>query len=232
MLTFNEFCAYARTYTEPHPDMVKYFNRTQVRYKKPNTWLMNNKKTQTDIDKIINQYRSILNKLSVQNFNVLADEIISVNIDDTIDVNPMKIVCDLIFDKAIIEVKFSSTYAKLARTLLERNQLQQQMITDKCTQLCEMAANPNMISFISELYLHNIITRHVINNYINKLFVNLEYILFSTMIRNIIIKNTKQEWEDWVNDTNQQIGELINSGNLCNKDRFALMDVLDHFNKI
>lgn len=231
MLTFNEFCAYARTCTEPHPDMVKYFNKTQVRYKKPNTWLMNNKKTQTDIDKLISQYRSILNKVSSQNFDILADEIMAVNVEST-EFNPTKIVCDLIFDKAIMEVKFSSTYAKLAQILLERNLLNQQMITDKCIQLCEMTANLNMISFISELYLHNIITWHLINNYVVKLFSNLEYILFSTIIRNIVIKNTRTEWDSWLDTMNKQINELIKSGVLCNKDRFALMDVLDHFKKI
>lgn len=77
-------------------------------------WLISKKFNQSDNDKLYSQFRSILNKLSDKNFNELAQELIDLQISKGEHV--VKLV-DLIFQKAIIEKKFSTIYSKLSKEL-------------------------------------------------------------------------------------------------------------------
>lgn len=62
------------------------------------------------------QVRSVLNKLTYDNFNVLLEQIKQLNIDSMEKLNGVTL---LVFDKAIDEPKFSHAYAELCKNLVQ-----------------------------------------------------------------------------------------------------------------
>lgn len=67
-------------------------------------------------DELYKQVRSILNKLTFENFDVLLEQLKKLNIDTMDTLNGVII---LVFDKAIDEPKFSRAYAQLCKSLVE-----------------------------------------------------------------------------------------------------------------
>lgn len=67
-------------------------------------------------DELYKRVRSILNKLTFDNFDVLLDQLKKLNIDTMDKLNGVIL---LVFDKAIDEPKFSRAYAQLCRSLVE-----------------------------------------------------------------------------------------------------------------
>lgn len=71
-----------------------------------------------DIEELYRQVRSILNKLTTKNFNVLSEEFRKLKIDTK---EKLTGVVDLVFDKAVNEPNFSAAYAQLCSYLAERS---------------------------------------------------------------------------------------------------------------
>lgn len=79
-----------------------------------NAWKPSYKISKESEDEINRKVRSILNKLTPQKFHVLLAQIREIQIDTE---NKLKVVIDLLFEKAISEPSFSVAYANLCRYL-------------------------------------------------------------------------------------------------------------------
>lgn len=71
---------------------------------------------ENNCDELYKKVRSILNKLTFDNFDVLLDQLKKLNIDTMDTLNGVIL---LVFDKAIDEPKFSRAYAQLCKCLVE-----------------------------------------------------------------------------------------------------------------
>lgn len=83
---------------------------------KPRSMMIANSETLQNSDDLYKQVRSILNKLTFDNFDVLLEQLKKLNIDTMDTLNGVII---LVFDKAIDEPKFSRAYAQLCKSLVE-----------------------------------------------------------------------------------------------------------------
>ena len=77
-------------------------------------WILNDKNNQNEDEKLYSATRGILNKLSDSNFNELVEEIINLKIKKSEHLSNL---IELIFKKAIVEIKFNSIYGKLCYEL-------------------------------------------------------------------------------------------------------------------
>ncbi|CAI9740600.1 eukaryotic translation initiation factor 4 gamma 1 isoform X2 [Octopus vulgaris] len=86
-----------------------------------NAWLPSAKKPQNTVDDsggvdaIVKRVRSILNKLTPQNFETLVDQMELILIDTE---DKLGAVTDLVFEKAVLEPNYSSAYAKFCTFLM------------------------------------------------------------------------------------------------------------------
>lgn len=131
-LSFDDFLKYKLLNGDMLPDLVDFYNNNKQKFnrnnnanqnpsgwrkfeQKPNdNWLITNKFKQNDEEKLYSTIRGILNKLSDSNFNTLANELTSVQIEKSEHLSKLT---EFIFNKAIIEPKFANMYAKLSKEL-------------------------------------------------------------------------------------------------------------------
>lgn len=253
-ISFNEFMSYKSQNKEILSELVEFINKKHS--VKNNTLQTKNNNKNTD-DKLYSQYTSILNKLSDSNFNVLAKELITLRIEK--DEHIIKL-AEFVFNKAIIEPKFSGMYAKLARELInysiningttyyfiklliERCQMAfKQCITNnkENTEMTEPMKRKEMgcMFFIGELYLYRLISDKVICGCINQLLdlVNSTELvgrerpsigLVFGLIK-IVGEQLINKCYDEGNLIFDKIDTIIKTGGLINKDKFALMDLVD-----
>lgn len=212
-------------------------------------WLLTMKLNQTSDDKLYSQIRSLLNKLSDSNFNSLLEELKTYNITSLAHLNKL---VELIFSKATSECKFSYMYAKLSlslanfcitdgnethsfrRILIKQCQdIFKQCIMDNST-IDKMFGNGCM-TFIGELYLHNLLSGAIINSCFLLMLANvgntaisnpnnIDYI--STLMRTTIKKFINTNNKD-IENIFDKIEKLIESGTLQTRDKFSLMDLVD-----
>ena len=127
LIDLDRFIQYKACNHDMLPALVNYYNSNKQKFnrvgnnnwkkmeaKTPNNWLLTAKLNQTDNEKLYSQIRSILNKLSDVNFDGLAKELITLEITSSDHITKLT---ELLFNKAIIEPKFSNMYAKLAKEL-------------------------------------------------------------------------------------------------------------------
>jgi len=239
-----------------HNIMKKNTQWRKIETKQEDNWLVNKKFNQTEDDKLYAQFRSILNKLSGSNFNELAQELTAVEISRQ---EHLAKLAEFIFDKAIIEPKFSVMYAKLAKEIagycIKENDKMvyfRELLINKCQSMfneCisfdpaiqgkkiitkEMAVG--CMTFIGELYNHELLTAKIINSCFLLLLMRAEqnksFVIDSI---NTLMKvsgsvfNSKSRQEVIV--IFEKVNALIKSNKLPNKEKFALMDLIDLKNK-
>lgn len=217
-------------------------------------WLILNKIQQSDSEKLYSQYRSILNKLSDSNFDSLAKEITDLEINKK---EHLEKLTELIFNKAIIECKFCLTYAKLAKELVgycvvdevtKEEYYFRELLINRCQMMFNecISFDPNLdnkftitkdttsgcMTFIGELYNCNLLTNKIINSCLLLLLMRYKkdktYIInnISILLRTVgnnFCKKCPHESEDIY----KRINQLVDSGNLSFKEKFALMDLID-----
>lgn len=224
----------------------------KVETKQEENWIIAKKFNQTDDDKLYAQFRSILNKLSESNFNDLAQELTSLEI---IRQDHLAKLAEFIFDKAIIEPKFSVMYAKLAKELSgycvkedDKTVYFRELLINKCQtmfnecisydptalgkKLITKEISIGCMTFIGELYNHDLLTTKIINSCFLLLLMKAEqnknFIVDSinTLMKTVgQLFNVKSKPEATI--IFDKIGSLVKSNKLPNKDKFALMDLLD-----
>jgi translation initiation factor 4G len=121
MAEISKFYEYKNIYTEMPPELNKYVGYTAKiihNYNNNNKYIAPIKKKHQPLvkneDKLMANYRSILNKLSDNNIELLTNEIILLKIDTK---EKMQKLIDCIFNKAINDSKFRKNYAIMCKLL-------------------------------------------------------------------------------------------------------------------
>ncbi|ARF11724.1 eukaryotic translation initiation factor 4G [Klosneuvirus KNV1] len=268
LLTLDVLMSYKLNNRDMLPEIATYYANNKHNIVKKNTqwrkietkqeenWLVAKKFNQTDDEKLYAQFRSILNKLSEGNFNELAQELTAVEIARQ---DHLAKLADLIFDKAIIEPKFSVMYAKLAREIAgycvkenDKTIYFRELLINKCQSMFNecISFDPTVqgkrlitkeiavgcMTFIGELYNHELLTGKIINSCFllllmraeqNKSFVIESINTLMKVAGNMFNSKSKQEGIVIFDKVNG----LIKSNKLPNKEKFALMDLMDLKNK-
>ena len=218
----------------------------------PDNWLLANKFKQSDEEKLFSQFRSILNKLSESNFDELAKELTSLEINKQTYLAKL---AEFIFSKALIEPKFSVMYAKLSselsgcyveedskvvhfrELLIERCQ----MMFNECVSFDPALINKTLVTketavgcmtFIGELYNCGLLTDKIINSCFLLLLMkstgSKTYIIecICTLMR-VVGDNFNKKCKNESKVIFDKISTLIKSNTLMNKDKFGLLDLLD-----
>lgn len=148
-----------------------------------NAW--SSSKLATDAEsEIIKVIKGILNKISVNNFEVLSNKLYTLDITTE---RCVKELIQIVFNKSILEENFSDIYANLCYKLSKRDykisntnvfnfrseiiKQCQNVFENEDEQKSVMLGN---INFIGELYNKDLIPADVIFNCINKFFTNIE----------------------------------------------------------
>lgn len=116
--------------------------QTKPLVKSENAWKVD--KDDVSDGKII---KGILNKLSVENYNIMIKQVVSINYT-----SPN--VVDEIFNKAVTEPYFSDMYARFCMDLVDLHDL----IREMCEEQFRKKKHKNLCKFIGELYKLKIIT--------------------------------------------------------------------------
>lgn len=247
------------------PELIEFYNTNKNKFnnklnntnwRKPelknDNWLINNKFKQTDDEKLFSQFRSILNKLSNSNFDELAKELISLEINKQIYLAKL---AELIFNKAIIEPKFSIMYAKLAKNLSgyyveEDGKVYhfRELLIDRCQMMFNecVSFDPALVNkvlvtketaigcmtFIGELYNCELLTNKIINSCFLLLLMKADqnkfYIIDCICIlMKVVGDNFNNKCKNESKIIFDKLLNMIKSNNLPNKDKFALMDLID-----
>jgi len=260
ILTVNEFMKYKELNKEVLPEIQEFYNTNKNKFnrasnwrkpeqKQSENWLILNKFKQSDTEKLHSQFRSILNKLTDSNFNILAKEITELEINSKDDLG---ILVEFIFNKAIIEPKFSVSYARLSKELAgycltdnvnNNNIYFRELLIFRCQQMfneCLIKDNnitkeksSGCMTFIGELYNCELLTHKIINSCFLLLLLKLKqdktYIIESLVaLMRVVGKRFHSECRDEANQIFNKINKLIETpDSLTNKEKFALMDLID-----
>ncbi|QKF93752.1 eukaryotic initiation factor 4g [Fadolivirus algeromassiliense] len=267
-ISIDEFMRFKLPNQEMLPELVEYYNTNKHRFlktgntgnwrkfdQKAENWLVANKFKQNDDEKLYSQFRSILNKLSDSNFNSLADELTKLEIGKS---EHLAKLAEFIFNKAIIETKFASMYAKLSKELsgysVKENDKQVffrellisrcQTMFNECSSYEPSVPNKTLITkeiavgcmvFIGELYNMDLLTTKIINScfllLIVKINQNKPFIIDSICA---LMKTVGTVFSKKANAESKVVFEKLEAfitnkekTQLCNKDKFALMDLFD-----
>lgn len=248
------------------PEILEFYNSNKNKFNKNNNnnnwrkhelkqgdnWIIANKFKQTDDEKIASQFTSILNKLSNSNFDELAKELISLDINKHTSLVKM---AESIFNKAIIEPKFSIMYAKLAKNLagyyIEENGKTYhfrellidrcQMMFNECVSFDPALENKMLVTketsigcmtFIGELYNCDLLTNKIINSCFLLLLMKSEQNKFYIIdcicaLMKVVGKNFSTKCKNETQIIFDKLQNLIKLNILSNKDKFSLMDLVD-----
>ena len=264
-LSLDEFMKYKKNNVEMLPPILEFYNINKNKFQRIQTnnpwrkfeqksndnWLIANKFNQNDDDKLYSQVRSILNKLSDSNFDSLAKELINLDISKQHHLSKL---VELIFNKAILERKFSVMYAKLAKELepyyikeneTGKNIFFRELLINRCQLMfnnfvTDAKSDENIpkelalgcMTFIGELYNCEILTNRVINNCFALLMMktdNNKPLIVDCIC--ILMKSVGKNFNDKCNSDCKKIFERLDKLSqlnlLSNKDRFAIMDLFD-----
>ena len=223
-------------------------NWKKLESKTPDNWLLTSKLNQTDDDKLFSQIRSILNKLSDTNFNDLAKELMSLEMTTYEHLTKLT---ELLFNKALIEPKFSNMYAKLAKELYNYTVKEndtifyfRESLINRCqktfttcisvedqSNLITKETSTGCMTFIGELYLYDLLTNKIINScfllLLSKINSNKSHMAgcICSLMKVVKIK-FKTNCSNESDVINKKIADLIATNTLQNKEKFRLMDII------
>ena len=268
-LTLEDFTKYKYCNKNPNEDVLSFASSISSKIKNknkllnwrrndkpPNNWILNKKFTQDEDEKLISQFRSILNKLSESNFDELAKELINQEIKKQ---SHLITLVEFIFSKAISETNFCDTYAKLSKELSlyyieeeEKRIFFREILINKC-QIMFMETisidtdSPGgslknreqilgCISFIGHLYNNDLLTKKIIYNCFQLLFLkvnlNKAYIIDSLcLLLNTVGLNFSKKCPEETEICFFKLDKLKDSPEISKKDKFSIMDILDKRNK-
>ena len=209
-------------------------------------WLTEVKRNRDDDEKLYAQIRSILNKLSDENFAPLVADIKKLTI---VDEEHLAKLAEFIFNKALDEPKFCVRYAKLAYDFARYENYNngvmcfRKLIITRCqatfTELPKASKEKakGCMSFIGELYNCDLLPNTIIFFCFNELITMHEKKIGEYFIECIFVFMKTIGEKFWKNSNANarlifgKLNELINSGNLSNREKFSLMDTTDLMKK-
>jgi hypothetical protein len=241
--------------TDMLPEIQNYLNTVKKSSKSNRYNFLHKKFNRDENEKLAVTYRSILNKLSESNFNDLAAEIVNVPIKTQDQL--LKLV-DAIFQKAIMETKFIEVYAKLSKQLgcyhiedSNKKYYFRELLINKCqlmfnewTSLDPSMAADNIlkskvigcITFIGELYKHEMLTSKIIYSCFIHLFAKANLNKAFTVDSICVLFKTVGKLFQKKSNTDasiclEKLDKLKNSPTIQLKEKFAIMDIFDTLSK-
>lgn len=239
---------------QPTKNKKKYYDNydknKKRNYKKPfqqkqvNVVLIEKRRNRDDDEKIMVEMRSILNKISVDNMEKMSDKILLINIPS---LEILKFLCELLFEKAIVEHKYSELYATISKKFLEikyENITLRKLLLDMCQQTFIKFINleypdtfklKGFIKYLGELYCAGIffesLSLQCIKMMINSVKENKKGIIMMMCVylRTILdkFKNTTLFLA-----VIKSVVELKSIQGIELKEKFAIMDFEDLIKKL
>lgn len=229
-------------------DLMKYLN-SKSKKKPDGNWLLTKKLEQTGDEKMCSQFRSILNKLSESNFQVLLTEISEINMEKP---EILEQFTEMLFNKAIIEKKFSSMYSRLAKQLINLQVTHdgitvhfRESLINRCqvmfNQLINFGEGYNhklavgCMAFIGDLYNFDMLVKKIICscfsvllNKLDKVEGELQYIiecicvLMRTVGKKLVVDGAADAASIF-----EHLKTKLSDSKLSNREKFAIMDLMD-----
>lgn len=212
-------------------------------------WILASKLKQTDDEKLYSNIRSLLNKLSDSNFDVLISELMALDISKSEHL--IKLV-EFLFIKALTEPKFGYMYAKLAKGLVNFSIKEQdnvfcfrellirkcQMMFNDCVSFDTVNTNitkeraMGCMSFIGELYLCDLLNNKIINSCFLLMLIKVDntkpYLIeFISTLMKVVSKTFIIKCPNESKIVFEKIQKIIDSGDFLSKEKFTLMDIMD-----
>lgn len=228
--------------------------RSQEKQQKTN-WLLEAKLKRDENEVLYAKYRNILNKMSASNFNILASELINLEIKSS---KQLEKLVEVIFSKALVEIKYSEIYAKLCRELasyyIERDEKTyfRELLLNKCQRMFNKAVSLTLdeggelkdsifkyksgvmgcMTFIGELYNYEMLTKKIIYSCFFVLLTNVDLNKAYTIDCMCILMSTvgRRFNKDAPNETIycfKKFEDIKKKEGLAKRDVFAIMDLLD-----
>lgn len=209
-----------------------------------NTALIKKKNNKTDDEKIKSEMRSILNKISSDNFTKLVDDILKIKITS---IELLNFLVELLFEKAIVEHKYSSLYAEISLKFIDitfDNVTLRKLLLNKCQQsfmkylkneLDDTFKLKGYMQYLGELYnigiFYDAISTNCIKMMIKAAQNNTDNVvsMIKIYIKTIWNKFTKHEL---FNIIMNDIIILKSTKGISVKDKFAIMDLEDMYKKL
>lgn len=224
--------------------------------KKPDesNWIIKYKINQDDDEKLKSKFKSILNKISNENFNDIVDELLQLEIENS---DQLEKFVDMIFKKAVREKKYSNVYVRLCSLLYSRyiinddekkiyfrtfllskcqNCFINSLKTEKEDDLIELGFRNKqdligLILFIGRMYNEGLLTNSIIYDciiiLISKINENKWYGISTLCSLVDTVKNTfKNKCPEKYKIIINFLNNLTKNKNIKAKDRFMVMDVL------
>lgn len=205
-------------------------------------WLTTNKKNRDDDEKLYAKIRSILNKLSDDNFDVLINEIKGMEINDSEHLDKL---AEFIFSKALDEPKFCVRYAKLAYDFAYYQPYNNGVLSFRAMIIrrCQITFNDlfnkskekakGCMMFIAELYNYDLLPTNIIVYCFNDLCKLVDDKVRENSVEFIFtfMKTVGENlWKKSNNDSKilfEKFELLLKNNSLSNKEKFCLMDTID-----
>lgn len=266
-LTIDDFYKFKQANTDILPSLIDFYEKCRqiqmALVKKPvgtddwkkkeaDNWLTTNKKNRDDDEKLYSTMRTLLNKLSDENFIVIKNELQKLNIREE---HHLEKLSGLIFDKASIEPKFCVWYAKIAADIAQwadndTNKCFRKLLIDKCqltfsnilviddtTMNITKEKSRGCVVFIGELYNQDLLPSKIINScFLTLIMIHTNNITesriiecFCSMMKTVGAKFCRSS--PGAQSLFDSIDNMIATEQLIKKDKFALMDIVDLKNK-
>lgn len=208
---------------------------------------------------ISDKIKGLLNKLSLNNVNIISKKLNELNINNKENINML---IDMILVRAISEIKFTNVYAKLSYSLIiYYNNIDtvgryfKETLLNNCQKLfleCvsidkdllldgkKFNSKNNILSFISyigHLYMENILSTNITDFCIRKMIENIDekksFIVESIDIILNIIHQKFYKQTSMLCDIVQNLEFVLSKNiNLETKDKFILINILENIKKI
>lgn len=217
------------------------------------SWLTENKFNQDENQKLMMDYKKILNKINNSNFKIMKEELIKLNINTN---EQLQSLVDEIFNRAVIEKNLSDIYAKLCFELLpvyiivdNEKKFFRIMFINKCQHMFENISKiknesdlensvfnnkahiHGILFFVGELYNHGIINNKIIYSCMLLLLLGFEENRWNAIEQScILIQSIKNKFikncpKDYDNIKNELI--KIKKTDIPSKEKFLIMDILE-----
>jgi len=261
-MSIEEFDKYKRFYKDLPEELKDFANKVRMiqmkskrSWKKNNTnWIVKHKLNQDDDDKLVSNFKCILNKIGDNNFKEISQELLSLDIDTP---DHLEKLADMIFNKAVKEDKYYTVYVKLCDLLYnkyvqdddENKTYFRVILLNKCQETFVEALDTDcedelkdiglknkldligLVKLISGLYNNSLITNSIIYDCLFALTVKVNdnkwYAIdcLCTMM-NCVMKQFETNCPDNYRQLIDFLLDLTKDKKIKSKDRFAIMDVL------
>lgn len=206
----------------------KNYNIQQGKYKKPDNWILNEKNNQTTEEKKISQIKSLLNKISHNNYDTIMDSINNMSFDN----HQVNDIIEMVINKAIMECKYTNIYSKILEKYFNNNKDQ---VEQKILNLMDFCKDDKIkimgkMNLLGELFLINIIQISKIKDFLDGTLLDMEESdeINSVLLEGIclLIHKIKSIYKDY-DEIMIRMQKLMGKKTISKKDKFIIQDLIE-----